>query len=289
MTGKPDPAWVEPFLAALAETGNVTWSAQQAGVDFTTVYGRRNRRPAFAEAWAAAIKRRGAAHSARLVPPAMPGRRGNPVPSQELVERVCSRNGPQLVRLGAARWSARAQDDFLAELAATGNVRRSAAAVGFSPTALYRRRLKERHFAEAWDAAVATGRARIEAYLVEVADRSFDPDCMADPADLPRMTVAEALKFLQLAGRSTSTGGGRPAPGRGWTGPDDWPDPDDEAEVAQARENIIARLERLRDKEEEEKLAGGWTRYGDDWVPPGFAPAGEPPAAPDSGPRVLGL
>ena len=77
------------------------------------------------------------------------------------------------------------------ELAVTANVKRASAVVGFTPSGLYARRRKDPHFAQAWDAAVADGRARIEAFLVEAADRTFDPASIADDADIPKMTIAE--------------------------------------------------------------------------------------------------
>ena len=48
--------WHRPFLAALAETGNVTRSAEIAGVERTICYRDRREREEFAEAWADAIE-----------------------------------------------------------------------------------------------------------------------------------------------------------------------------------------------------------------------------------------
>jgi hypothetical protein len=299
LADKPEPGWVAPFLAALAETGNVTWSARQANVDFTTVYGRRNRHPGFAAAWARALAERAEAHRGQIVPPAMPGRRGNPAPPEDLIERVCSRNGPQLVRMGAGRWSKRAEQEFLTALATCANARRAAAAVGFSPTALYRRRLKDRHFADAWEAAVAAGRSRVDAYLVEAADRTFDPDSLEFDSDLPKMTIAEAIKVMQLAQRKNGgPAAGKPASQRGWIGPESWDDADDEDAVDLARDAIFNRLERMRENDEEKKLAAGWTRDGEDWVPPGYVklvdlealpPAEDEPEEEPAAPRVRRL
>lgn len=47
--------WVKPFLAALAETSNVSRAAKLAGVNASTVYDARRRNRAFAEKWQAAL------------------------------------------------------------------------------------------------------------------------------------------------------------------------------------------------------------------------------------------
>ena len=307
---RDSPAWEQPFLEALAATGNARLSAARAGVDHTTAYQRRLKCPQFAEAWAQTMEgRAGAAVRAESASDAaVPGPRFG-----ELVERVSANHGPQIVRTGIGRWSKRAEQTFLTELAACANLRLACAAAGFSTQAMYKRRAKDRRFAEAWDAAIAMGRTRIEAYLVEAADRTFDPHGVADGVDLPKMTIAEAIKVVQLGQAQARSGrGGRGEPsGRGWIGPESWDDPDDEEAVAQARENIINRLQRIRERDEEEKLAAGWTRVpmpgadGNDpheewaWVPPGYAQAADARALPGpegadsgdepSGPRVRGL
>ena len=299
MASRSPPQWLDLFLAALRETGNVRWSAQQAGVDPTSVYNRRNRDPDFAEAWARALEERERGYREWAAVPELAGRRGKPVPSQELIERLSSRHGPQLVRTGAGRWCKGAEDRFLAAMAATANVKRAAASAGFSDTALYRRRLKNRQFAEAWDAALAIGRTRLEAYLIECADRTFDPDSLpVDGEALPKMTVAEAIATLRLLGKSGGRAcGGESGSGwgRGWIGDPSWDDPDEQAEVDQAREAIIGRIGRLREQMDEEKLAAGWTKVGEDWVPPGWAPVVEARALPageegaERGPSVRAL
>lgn len=48
------PAWREPFLEALAATGNVTASARAVGLDRDAAYLRRKSDPEFAAAWASA-------------------------------------------------------------------------------------------------------------------------------------------------------------------------------------------------------------------------------------------
>lgn len=60
---------------------------------------------------------------------------------------------------------------FLEHLAATCNVRASAAAAGVSPSTVYAHRMKDSDFRADWDAALAQGYARLEAALIERALR----------------------------------------------------------------------------------------------------------------------
>jgi hypothetical protein len=102
------------------------------------------------------------------------------------------------------RWSAKAEAVFLAELEATCNVMASAAAAGFSTTAVYRRRQSHAAFRAAWEAALETGYARLEMALVCAATNLLEPvaDGGADDASgavpFGGMTVREALQVLRL-------------------------------------------------------------------------------------------
>lgn len=262
------PTWEKAFLQALAATGIAGQAAAAAGIGVRTASKRRETNPTFAAAWesAADLYRSEAARRAMSA-------------AGELVRH----GGGKLVRAGQTRWSKRGEEAFLTELAVTGNVKRAAAAAGFTPSCLYARRRKDRRFAEAWDAAVADARARIEAFLVEAADRTFDPASVADALDIPKMTIAEAIKVLQLAqGKCGRPSGGAAAGAeRGWIGDPAWGTPEDEAEMAQVREGILGKLERLRERDEREKLEAGWTKHGDHWVPPGFAPVVDVKALPE--------
>ena len=74
---------------------------------------------------------------------------------------------------------------------------------------------------------------------------------------------------MQLA-RKSGPAAAKPASQRGWIGQESWDDPDDEEAVDLARDDIFNRLERMRENDEEKKLAAGWARDGEDWVPPGY-------------------
>jgi hypothetical protein len=160
-----------------------------------------------------------------------------------------------------ARWGKRAEAGFLAELTVSASVRRAAAAAGFSTTAVYRQRLKSGRFAASWDAALETGRARLQAHLVEAANRTFDPDELpiGDGIEPPKVSVSEAINIAKM-GASASGGvarGGKGFEGRTYdeTGFDTTPITREEWEGA--RENIFNRLQRLREQDEEQELETG--------------------------------
>lgn len=123
------------------------------------------------------------------------------------VERVVVRDQRgklQVERRVGHRWSAKAEAVFLAELEATCNVMASAAAAGFSTTAVYRRRQSHAAFRAAWEAALETGYARLEMALVCAATNLLEPvaDGGADDASgavpFGGMTAREALQVLRL-------------------------------------------------------------------------------------------
>ena len=269
---KREPRWAAAFLKQLERTGNVRLAAERAGVDFSTAYQRRKRHGEFAEAWEGTLATfRGGArqdgardwthstiHSAGNGPPP-PGKRG---------EEMVARPDGKLARAGEGRWTKRAEEAFLIELTRSGSVGRSAKAAGFSTTALYKRRAKDRHFAAAWDAALETGKARVQAYLVEAATRTFDPDELpiAGEHDIPKVTISEAINIAKLPARtSTALGAGgmqgmRGIEGRTYdeTGFDTTPITREEWE--EARQRIIDRVERIRERDAEAERETGCCR-----------------------------
>ena len=109
-----------PFLAELARTGNVTASAEAAGVDRTNAQARRKRVPAFAAAWDIALAEY---RAGRSFPMGL---------SAGKDEARAHAGGAKMMRVGAGRWSKAAEERFLIELGTSGKVRRAAAAAGFS-------------------------------------------------------------------------------------------------------------------------------------------------------------
>ena len=272
------PEWVDLFLAALGACGNVSRSAVLAGVDVTGTYNRRNRYPEFRAAWERVLTERemraaGAAGASSLTSPglALPslacGESSPPaLAGGELIS--FAGDGAKRSRRAKRQWSTEVEEKFLEELTASANVARAAAAVGFSATAIYKRKLRDRHFADGWEAAIAVGRSRLEAHLLVQADRTFDPEALPVAEGAPKVTVSEAISILKHkpAGSGTSGSGDFLT----WKEEADLKTPDEMAEV---RERILDKLERFREQEREEKLAGGWTLHGEDWIPPGWVRA----------------
>ncbi len=139
-------------------------------------------------------------------------KRGTPPRGTHL--RASGKDGPQLVESDRKQWTDRAEAKFLDALAASCNVRWSAARTGFSKEAIYRRRRLDTAFAARWQSALEQGYARIEMALVK---RALDALEGADPdpdTPIPVLTVADAISVLKLH-RAAVAGAGRSP---GWRG-----------------------------------------------------------------------
>lgn len=257
---KRPPQWRVAFLRALKRGRNVRHAAWTAGVDYTTAYNHRKRDARFAREWAEALDGTGSsgAKGAPLDPSTQLGTgfardertgeardRGgapaHPCPGEELIVRSSPRSGPQLVRAGAGRWSAKAEKVFLDELADHGNARAAAAAARFSTTAVYARRRNYPEFAAKWAAAKECGRERIDLYLIEAANRTLDPDAFEVRDDLPKVTIGEAIQILRLHHASDQGKlGARRSPAR------------HEPPIEEVRDEVLRRLAALRRQRERE-------------------------------------
>ncbi len=134
----------------------------------------------------------------------------------ERIEGSLVRYGPtgraQRVKTGGAQWSEEAEVAFFDHLAASCNVRASAAAVGFTTFTVYRQRRMRPAFAEKWKAALEQGYARLEMALVEAANASIDGVEFDAERPIPKMTVEQAMNVLR-AHRHEVRGDGRRGPG----------------------------------------------------------------------------
>ena len=273
---KREPHWVKLFLRELERTGNVRLAAEGAGVDFTSAYQRRKRHAEFAERWAAAL----AAHAARCadgggageralatiptpgkgpppsagIPPARSRRRSLEAGSERYGEDLNVRPDGKVIKGSRARWGKRAEERFLTELTVSANVKRAAKEAGFSTTAIYRQRLKSRRLAAAWDAALETGRAHLQAHLVQVANQTFDPDelTIGERPETPKVSVAEAISIAKLGasagqGRAAKAGLDQDGDGRFVTN----------QEMDEARERILNRLQRMQENIEGQEASTG--------------------------------
>lgn len=128
----------------------------------------------------------------------------------DLVIRAADRRELQVRRGRKDGWTKATRAAFLDHLAATANVRFSCDAVGRHPAGLFSLRRRDPEFAEQWDAALDTAKARLRAMLIErsmgggaAAEASDDGDeeSKADgplPPDPSTMDTALALTVLRL-------------------------------------------------------------------------------------------
>jgi|GEM_PF-1844606 len=197
----------------MARTANASLSARMAGVDRTTPFELRKRDPGFAGAWVRArdwgrarVKAEGRAAYAGGRP--RPARPGEMAEVGELRVRHNKREGSQKVRVGEGQWTQAAEDAFLALLTAGHGVRRSAERVGFSYNAVWARRQLHPDFAERWDQAKAHGSERNDFLLLDSVQWILDPEAVEAAEDLPRPTIAEAIR-IQIMFRAGGQAGGR--------------------------------------------------------------------------------
>ena len=269
-----EPYWVRLFLRDLERTGNARFAAEAAGIECSTAYQRRKRYPDFAERWESSL----AAFEDR------PGDRST-VPETGCPKAILSPSiGPpgedtiirpdgKLIKVSEARWGKRAQESFLLALTETANVRRAAETAGFSTRAVYKRRLKDRHFAAAWDSALEVGKARVQFYLVEAATRTFDPDDLpvGSGEGVAKVSISEAIHIARLKG----VGEG---PGKKTHDDDSFiSDPITREEFEEARQNVHDRLGRLREQMEEQERETGLCNSCGQPLPVASLPA--PPSA----------
>lgn len=122
------------------------------------------------------------------------------------VLRAVGKDGPQRITTCGHRWSDEAEAKFLDELGASCNVTRAAAAAGFTPVAIHRRRRNDPAFSQRWHAALVQGYHRLEALLVQRAVEAMDGYEPDPETPIPTMTVRDAISILQMY-RATVTGG----------------------------------------------------------------------------------
>jgi hypothetical protein len=168
--------------------------------------------------------------------------------------------------VGSGRWSKAKEKIFFEELAATANIRRSAAAAGVSYNAVHARRLKHPLFAAKWDAVARAAKASIDMYLVEEAKKTFDPDELDLGEVTPKVTIDQAIKISQSGAAKSRQAEAHPDPFA-----EDGEAMDDRGMDA-VRESILGKLRRIRESDRSNQLALGWTldESFNVMVPPGY-------------------
>ena len=98
----------------------------------------------------------------------------------EVVVRPADRRELQVRRSRNDGWTEAKRAAFLDHLAATANIDLSCKAVAMDPSGVFRLRRREADFAEQWDAALDTAKARLRAMLIE---RSMGGGAAAAPGE----------------------------------------------------------------------------------------------------------
>jgi hypothetical protein len=153
-------------------------------------------------------------------------------------ENICGgdKRPVQRRRIRKDGWTEKRKKTFLEHLAATSNVKASAAAAGMNPYGVYKLRLRDKEFREHWDVALDHGYTRIEAMLLERASRPCPPppiDGGQFQAETEGMDTALALTLLKQRQSRQQQG-----PARGASRPG-------KASIEEVREDILKRLSAL--------------------------------------------
>jgi hypothetical protein len=241
MSAKMAAARKEAFLRALEETGNQTLAAERAKVSRSWVVLHRKEHPEFDSAVRLAI----AAAEARLDREERrgPGRGWGYFEGHELVVRGTGggrgtkgrRRRVQIARARIKQWTPRTEDGFLQAFGSLCNVRAAAAAVGLTYAGAYQHRKRWPGFHARWEELERETSMRIDGALTAAAQNLFSSEDLPEWAPIRRMSVVEAIHWLNMHERVAGIGR---LPWR--TGL--------EQEEAERREAMRARLAELRER-----------------------------------------
>ncbi|MEP7350808.1 MAG: hypothetical protein ABI668_12785 [Sphingorhabdus sp.] len=103
-------------------------------------------------------------------------------------------------------WTDEVEDRFFAELAATCNVKASAAAVNFTTATVYAHRKQRPEFAARWQDALDHGYVRLEMKLLEAANDSLEGKPWDKERPIPPLTVEQVLKAIKMHQASVKLG-----------------------------------------------------------------------------------
>ncbi len=113
----------------------------------------------------------------------------------------------QLARVKKGGWTKARRRAFLEALAQCCNIGMACDAVTVTSSVVYRLRARDEQFAAEWEAALRIGYERLEQALLRRALEVVDGFDVADgPAELPAMTIEQAMRFLERHGRSVREG-----------------------------------------------------------------------------------
>ncbi len=143
---------------------------------------------------------------------------------------------PQVREAEGRSWTPRKERLFLTSLVETCNVKLSAKHAGVSPNCVYERRKRNASFRASWDAALSTGYAQLELMMLERALHGVEKTVIARDGTTRVMreySDRTALALLRMHRESVAIANERV----------------DDAEWQEAHDRIIARLERIRERD----------------------------------------
>lgn len=195
MTAKVSEAKRRAFLRAFAQSGNMTLSAERAGMSKSWVTKARRADPDFdlacRAAKAASVGRLGAGDCNR------PPKGWRQSRGADLVVRRAGRRPAQVVRsAGPWQWTPRAEARFLGLLPATRNLRLAAAQAGMGRASLEAHLRRWPDFRRRVRKALAIGRIRLGAALAAEARWPLDLFDLPEPAG-PPPTIAETIRLVR--------------------------------------------------------------------------------------------
>jgi len=182
------------YLRTLAETGNATISAAQAGVSRAWAYKRRE-----ADARFDALCREMAARFRETRPASEP-------PHPTLSPRGRGDKRVRVNRDRAGGWTAATEARFLAALVATGDVPLAASSVGKAAASAYTRRQVRPAFARAWAEALESGREMGGLDWFESAQCFFERRAVPEDNPVRVTSVGEVLRMLGRGERAERAG-----------------------------------------------------------------------------------
>ncbi len=200
------------FLAALRRTGNPRLAAAELGVHRSTYSKRRAKSAAFAAQWDAAIL---ACHAALSLGggPRPPQGNGLRTVGGEIVVGRTRGGRLQLRRSPPGRMTEAAEQYFFCALAASANVRLSAATAGFTHSSFYQKRKKQPAFAREMRISLTIGYDRIEYASLAAAQPGSGAHDRWRRNDLPPLAPLswdQAFQLLCLHDRSVRQGWEQP-------------------------------------------------------------------------------
>lgn len=147
------------------------------------------------------------------------------------------RKRPQMREAESRSWTPKKERIFIASLAETCNVKLSAKRAGVSPNCVYERRNRNASFRACWDRALATGYAQLELMMLERALHGVEKTVIARDGTTRVMREYRdrtALALLRMHRENAAIAN----------------EAVDDGEWQEARDRIVARLERIRERDE---------------------------------------